>query len=156
MDSHDISDSSTPSDDTTNGDRTANSDELITPPAHTEKSSQTAGLIPYRKGDGRKRGPRPLEQRRRYQAAFAKIVTRMEWERTILTMLRISQDDKNRQAVAAATWISDRICGPVAQQIMLTEVAAITQEEKAQYLRARLFELEQRKITPPDSSETVV
>jgi hypothetical protein len=57
-------------------------------------------------------------------------------------MYRIATDEKSRQAVAAASWISDRVMGPLAQQIALDVTSGGESiEDKRQRLYARAAEM---------------
>lgn len=108
--------------------------------------------------------------KRNLRAQFVlKCVRRSEWRRIVKTMVAIATDEKNRQAVAAATWISDRIAGPIAQQHLIESVNVdLSPEDKRICLQTRLAELgllpqqttpeaievqATQEVTPPIQSE---
>ena len=83
-----------------------------------------------------------VAQRRQIRADYVlRVVKHHHWQAIILNMVGIASDPHNRQAVAAATWISDRIAGPVGQHVTIDDSRADSPELRAQALRARLAEL---------------
>ena len=56
-------------------------------------------------------------------------------------MLVIAKHPTHRLAVSAATWISDRVAGPVAQRVLLDVVVADSIEDRRQAAMARFAEL---------------
>lgn len=96
---------------------------------------------PYRRGDGRRRGPRPLIRQERYQRAIQRLVTLQEWYAVCRSMLEIAKNPSNRQAVAAATWISDRTAGPIMRQMQVDVMKQVTIEDRRLLLHERLQEI---------------
>jgi hypothetical protein len=96
---------------------------------------------PFQKGNNCGKGIRIANKRSVRAQYVLKIVRRCEWRKIIRSMVAIATDPKNRQAVAAAIWISDRIAGPVAQQVIIDDQASLSQEQRRIELLARVAEV---------------
>jgi len=112
--------------------------------ANTIRPTNRVIGVPFRSGDDPRRAvnPRKLNPRIKYAAQVRRIIKRAEWRAVVRTMYRIATDEKSRQAVAAASWISDRVMGPLAQQIALDVTSGGESiEDKRQRLYARAAEM---------------
>lgn len=116
--------------------------ETSPPATPTEPLNHIVGR-PFPPGYKGPRRPRPgTELQLRYRKLVWKIVTAAEWEKTVRTMLEVSQNPANRQCVAAASWIADRVMGPVAALMQLDVTSGgESLEDKRQALLARFAEL---------------
>jgi hypothetical protein len=92
----------------------------------------------------------PLRQLRQVRAHFVvRFLNRRRWRAICTSMYEIAANPANRQAVAAASWLSDRGMGPVAQQLQIEQVNLdLSPQEKRNALLARLEELKEASTQP--------